>query len=659
LINEKNRLSEFIGKFILFYDSFLLLIGFFSLSCFLITFYALKHRNVGGDFPISLPILFGISLLLDIALYITSRAFRVRRQSMFLRVEEYDLNGLSDFHKSGWAKLINLNHRYNSGVNGNAIISLMSAYTNSQLEGMQCKVLRVFRDTPNVRPRTYNDKNQGGSENPRYRNRFLSKFQRKERSSETKDEFARNRAICDSIKKQNTLLKKDLALKTSSTRDINGERCSRMVCDIIEKEKSGNNSKDNDKFNISNRKTKDAKKSKDNFIDLEIQTSKHLDKAWEYLDKGSVLFEKGDFTEYDVTSLDEFKPLSKNQAKKLAKKQKDSKLLNQIEDIQADSKRFYNELMETEALVLLTIITEFDLTERIPGKLGKHLHKWFGKGSRYPILCIKFGLLGFHWPFKRSTFYCSSTKKPVARSASIMYSIAKWNKDNEKCTILLDPTYKHDYSETGIRFSGWIKVALPNSHIIDLRPYKNSSLTQYFKGVKYRSQENTFNQANGEVVETFDFNIENCQIVVDMNNKIADSRTEGNQSDTLLHPTAQFIQGVGMHYNQSKYRSLLYLKVDNQIIASCVIFRLGDTITSDIQGLNHEVSKKYKAYFVMMQEVIRIALEEKISFVDFGPTTETAKVSIGCEIVPLVGSLYPRNKILGPIVKIAASKVDV
>jgi hypothetical protein len=240
-----------------------------------------------------------------------------------------------------------------------------------------------------------------------------------------------------------------------------------------------------------------------------------------------------------------------------------------------------------------------------------------------------------------------------------MHSIAKWNKHNEKCTILLDPTYKHDYSEAGIGFSGWIKVTLPNSHIIDLRPYKTSSLKQYFKGVKYRSQENTFKQAGGEAVETFDFTTENCQIVVDMNNNIAESRTEGNQSDTLLHPTAQFIQGIGMHYNESKYRSLLYLKVDNKIIASCVIFRLGDTITSDIQGLDGEVSKKYKAYFVMMQEVIRIALDEKISFVDFGPTTETAKVSIGCEVVPLVGSLYPKNKLLGPIIKLAASKVDV
>ena len=78
-------------------------------------------------------------------------------------------------------------------------------------------------------------------------------------------------------------------------------------------------------------------------------------------------------------------------------------------------------------------------------------------------------------------------------------------------------------------------------------------------------------------------------------------------------------------------RSLLFLKVDDQIIASCVIFRLGDTMTSDIQGLDHAISKQYKAYFVMMQEVIKIGLREGVKFIDFGPTTEDAKVTIGLQ----------------------------
>ena len=59
------------------------------------------------------------------------------------------------------------------------------------------------------------------------------------------------------------------------------------------------------------------------------------------------------------------------------------------------------------------------------------LNKWFGKNSKFPILCIRFGLLGFHWPFKRSTFYCSATKKPVARGAAVLYAISQWNAQHE------------------------------------------------------------------------------------------------------------------------------------------------------------------------------------------------------------------------------------
>ncbi|KHC34525.1 hypothetical protein MGQ_03619, partial [Candida albicans P76067] len=163
----------------------------------------------------------------------------------------------------------------------------------------------------------------------------------------------------------------------------------------------------------------------------------------------------------------------------------------------------------------------------------------------------------------------------------------------------------------------------------------------------------------GQVIETNVFNYENCQEIINMNQNISQNRQSSGQSQQLLQPDWEFIYNLGNFSNEKKYRSLLFLKVDNQIIASCVIFRLGDTMTSDIQGLDHAISKKYKAYFVMMQEVIKIGLREGVKFIDFGPTTEEAKVTIGCNVVPLCGSIYPKNKFLGPIIKFAASKVDV
>ncbi len=61
----------------------------------------------------------------------------------------------------------------------------------------------------------------------------------------------------------------------------------------------------------------------------------------------------------------------------------------------------------------------------------------------------------------------------------------------------------------------------------------------------------------------------------------------------------------------------------------------------------------------MTNKIKQLWVGDSFFFFDFGPTTEEAKVTIGCNVVPLCGSIYPKNKFLGPIIKFAASKVDV
>ncbi|CAI5759538.1 unnamed protein product [Candida verbasci] len=575
LINEKNRLNELIGKLIFFYDIFIILIGLLLISCTSVASIKFDYKPFANlnEIPISLPILFGLSVGLNLLEFFCTRYFRFRKVINQFIVEEYDLINLTNHQKQGWSKLIDLNHKYNNGISGEYAISLMENYINSDLPGMNCKVLRVYKDNNN----NMNNNN--------------------------------------STKQHNESSKNDKSFSSSSSSP----------------------------YKHYNKNT--------------------MDTAFDTLDHESLLFSNAPTlcsTTNDMKNLEEeFKPISKSKLKRLNKKKQQEKQKLEYQSLENNTEKFYNELMNTEALVLLTIITDFDLSERIPGWIGKKLNKLFGKNSKFPILCIKFGLLGFHWPFKRSTFYCSSTRKPIARSSSILYAISKWNNHNEKCTVLLDPTYKDADLEASITYSGWYKIYLPNSHIIDLRPYNNQSSTEYFKAIKYRNQENAFKQANGQVIETNIFNFENCQEIIHMNQNISNSRVENGQSSQLVNANWEFIYNLGNFSNEKKFRSLLFLKVDNTVIASCVIFRLGDTITSDIQGLDHEISKKYKAYFVMMQEVIKIALRENVSFVDFGPTTENAKVTIGCNVVPLLGSIYPKNKFLGPIIKFAASKVDV
>lgn len=577
LINEKNRLKDFIGKIIFFYDAYVIILFSLLLACTIVSGIYYDYKAL---FPISIFVLFLCSCICSVVAFFCTRYFRLRGGGFTkdYEVEEYDLLSLTPHQKQGWGKLIDLNNKHNGGISGDYVISLMENYMKAELDGMTCKVLRVYKkdDSSNNNNNNNNNNNSHNNHN------------------------------------------------------------------------NHNNSNNNSNNNNNGQANKQASRS-----------SKHLNAAFDILDHESVLFLDTPTLTEETSIRDEYRPLSKNQLKRLAKKNQKEKKKMEMKSLENNTEKFYQELMNTEALVLLTIVEEFDLTERIPGWFGKKLNKHFGKNSRFPWLCIRFGLLGFHWPFKRATFYCSSTKKPVARGAAVLYAISKWNEKNEKLTVLLDPTYKDVNFEAGITSSGWYKINLPNSHIIDLRPFKNQTSTEYFKAIKYRNQENSFKQAKGQVIETNIFNYENCQEIITMNQNIANNRQLSGQSSQLLEPDWQFIYNLGNCTNEKKYRSLLFLKVDDQIIASCVIFRLGDTMTSDIQGLDHAISKQYKAYFVMMQEVIKIGLREGVKFIDFGPTTEDAKVTIGCNVVPLCGSIYPNKKCLGPIIKFAASKVDV
>ena len=585
IINDKNRLHQIIGKFIFSYDVLLLLLGMFYLACTAVAGVAYGSISTGeiAELPLTIPILFFLSFLIIIIKFGCTRYFRRRAAPNKLQVVEYDLCQLNKHQKRGWAKLIDLNKKYNSGVSGDHVISLMENYVHAKLPGMKCKVLRVY--------------NKSVKAEHNYES---------EKENTTKSE-AKNQGDVEIALQKNI--------------------------------------------------------SKNDKVDVHVKEKSIVQTPYDELDQETVLFQNAPTllsSELSIQSLEEeYKPLSKNQLKKLAKKNKKAKKDMELQALENNTEEFYQELMTTQALVLLTIIEEFDLSERIPGSIGKMLHKLFGKNSKWPLLCIKFGLLGFHWPFKRSTFYCSSTKKPVARSASVLSAISYWNKQNEKCSVMLDPGYKDASFEAGVDASGWIKINLPNSHIVDLRPHHNQNSTEFFKAIKYRNQDNAFKQASGVVDESYNFNFENCQEIIVMNDHIARLRQESGQSSQLLHPDWEFIYNLGNYTNDQKYRSLLFLKVDDEIIASCVIFRLGETMTSDIQGLDHDISKKYKAYFVMMQEVIKIGMRENVSFIDFGPTTEDAKVAIGCSVVPLIGSLYPRYKMMGPIIRFAASKVDV
>lgn len=394
-------------------------------------------------------------------------------------------------------------------------------------------------------------------------------------------------------------------------------------------------------------------------------------KAWEKLDRNDALDDdqtsllpetKENFI--DSSANENTQGLSKNAAKrarlkaakKAAKKNGGNTNVNSAstihdelqkspEEIKRDT-QFRNDLIATEALVLLTHIEDFNLLSPILGtRFGQLLDKTVGAKSPIRLTCIRMGLLATHWPFRQSLLFTAPTKRPNARSAAVCRAIGEYNKNlpaSQRCTMILNPTVSHRGQEYSIKPSGWAAIPLPPSHVVDLRPFQGNTLAEYLKKIKYRDQSKNFNRAKGEVIETTDFSEENCQIAINLWWNIASKRVSDGNTSVLANPTVAFLQGIGSTDNKGGYRSLLFLKVDGEVIASAVLFRLGDTITSDMQGLDHEQGRKYNAYFVMMQETISIALKSGIKFVDFGPTTSQPKMAIGCKEVELYGGVYAR-----------------
>lgn len=606
VINEANRLSDIIGKVAFFMDCYLAVVALLCLVLFGNSLTLKMQADAGFHVAMGIPVIFACGFGLCIMIIICSNYVRLRLPPS-LEVDVLDLKALTSSQKSAYAKMITYNKKSNPGVSGEAILLLMEAYSATQLEGMTCKVLRVHRPVPRPQALSYN------------KFRFKSGKGTPHSTDYLKETHSSSETIVPPKLKRNR--------KQASADDIGSLG-----------------------LNSSLYEEKDM-----------YQPSR----AWEALDLQKTVFDEE--LVFDLDTIDAApKPLSKNQRKKLAKKAKDGVSDFPLElPTEKDIKervKFHADLMATEALVLLTSIDEYDLTAELKGKAGEFLRAHFGKESRSKLLCIRFGLLGFHWPFVRSTFYCSNSKHPVARSAAVMYAISRWNKKRpkaERCTILLDPTYKNAVPEQAIQFGGWYRVKLPASHIIDLRRHKSKSIHEFFRAIKYRNQDGVFRQAGGVTVEERIFTRENCDLAISLWQNIARNRSDNGNTSVLIAPTSAFVQTLGSEVNESSHRTLLFLKVHGEVVASCILFRLGDTITSDLQGLHQEHARPLKAYFVMMQEVITIALREGKSFVDFGPTTEKPKVDIGCQSVPLTGALRASNVLLSAAVRVAAGNVKV
>ncbi|CAF1281828.1 unnamed protein product [Didymodactylos carnosus] len=344
---------------------------------------------------------------------------------------------------------------------------------------------------------------------------------------------------------------------------------------------------------------------------------------------------------------------------------------------------------DTVALVFVTVLKEYDLSQYFP----PFLRSFMGYVKRN-FVC-RFGLLGCHYPFHSSLFLIespqficetlnfevSNDECRIAVDRLLLQLVLKWNLSlpkAERCHILMSfSKAKLPLTQAIIR-NKWLRISLPDTFILDLRPYHGMTWPKYLAHLRKqnkRVREAPFDKANGIRLIKNEWELKDSQFVVSAHEQVAAQRMKHESTPTMMKPSVDFIEQLKrsgelisdkevdpLHVNN--LARLVQLKLNNHIVASSVLFQFYPSlITSDIAGFDYEKLNQYltdsnqniKLYPVKLATVTRMALENKFEFVEFGPTTGESKISIGCTPVPFYGGIYCTSRILRMLTVIIAA----
>ncbi|CAF3209789.1 unnamed protein product [Rotaria socialis] len=326
---------------------------------------------------------------------------------------------------------------------------------------------------------------------------------------------------------------------------------------------------------------------------------------------------------------------------------------------------------DTEALALITVIHNYDtsLSAISQGFWSRILARTLGSQNCIPFfrpLVLQLGLLGYQWPFRTGIFHTKVLDDSVSRSAEILQSIIEWNEMQHSsihCDVLLLPSLNTEPIARAIKAGGFLEISLPSTHMLDLRPHHGKTWKQYVKTLKRTNRRpylERFIEQGGVIEEIHDLSrTEVGAMVCHQWDYIARFRNERNEPRTLARPNSQFITSLGASMIEP-YRSVVFLRLNNEVIGSSVIFRFPNKLlTTDLHGHNHETSRPVKGYFVMLQWTIKDALEKNFDFIDFGPTTPGPKMDLGCIQLPLQGGAYCGNPIISYGISKISQRVDI
>ncbi|GAB5354347.1 hypothetical protein AAMO2058_000111000 [Amorphochlora amoebiformis] len=375
---------------------------------------------------------------------------------------------------------------------------------------------------------------------------------------------------------------------------------------------------------------------------------------------------------------------------------------------------------ETIALVFITVVKKFDLTDYVHGCLGRCLKQLFGARGLIPILSMRFGLVGFQWPFHSGVFLVH--RRPGASSGGVIMTrvlraVVEWNDAKGKCATLLVPSLETQTEHKSFSYSHFLTLSLTPTTICDLRPHAGRTYKEFMKKAlkkgDRRDHEGYFRKRDGliHIDEKFQSGLgENYDLVLfRLWTNIASFRTGRGEAQTLIQASPEFFRSISEDLPSSS-RSLFALTIPNPsntttantygedakvpnshlveshvttrmclpllredkgvvcnrgldlAVGSAILFSFrrgnakGGTLTSDIQGLDHRRARPRKGYFVMLARAVRYALENGYDFVDFGPTTVKPKIDAGCRLVKCYAGYHTRSLLMRSMLKSSSAK---
>jgi len=319
---------------------------------------------------------------------------------------------------------------------------------------------------------------------------------------------------------------------------------------------------------------------------------------------------------------------------------------------------------DSVAYVFVTVVEKFDLTRYVPGILGSVLGVLFGANGFLPILSLRWGLVGFQYPFHSGIFLVKSDQ-PKYDMVMVQRAIVNW-KDTSgiNCHVLMSPCYATQLDSQAFEEAHFLNLQVGPSVVVDLRRYHGLKYKEFqrvaLKKGNRRNHHGFFQKKGGTVHvsrDFRDFDEEYAEVSSRLVQLTAQQRISRGESAVLVPVLPPLMQAI-CEEHKSEYRRIFGIRVQGDPAGTAVLFEFpaAKLITSDMQGLRHEVARPTKAYFAMLSLTVEKALEEGCDFVDFGPTTLEPKMDVGGRLIECRAGYHTRSMILRSLLKRGVEK---